>query len=516
MNAVLPAEIKVAKRYAGLPENFYTRLPPTPLTRPRLLHANEDAARLLGLNARTLSRPEWVAVLSGGAELPGGASLAAVYSGHQFGVWAGQLGDGRAHLLGEIAGPEGNWELQLKGSGLTPYSRMGDGRAVIRSSVREYLASEAMHGLGIPTTRALSIVVADDPVYRETVERAAVVARMAPSFIRFGTFEHWARQPQALQTLFDFTVDNYFPELREEGDRQGAQPASPRPAPVVPVVLSRAQRDAYSGPQAVVQRFLHEVTARSARMVAAWQTVGFCHGVMNTDNMSILGLTLDYGPYGFIDGFRINHVCNHTDTQGRYAWHVQPAVVHWNLCRLAESLLPLGMGVEQAQQVLGHFESEFLGAFRGRLQAKLGLPDWRTEDDKLVDDWWRLLHEQQADFTLSFRRLSQAPHADAGFLSLFADDAPAREWLARYRERVGELAWKDAKRLAGMDAANPLYVLRNYLAEQAIRAAEADDAGEIDTLMRLLRAPFTEHPGAEAYAQPAPDWARALSVSCSS
>ncbi len=513
MNTVLPAGIKVANRYASLPETFYTRLPPTPLSRPRLLHANEDAARLLGLDVRALAEPGWLDVLSGSRELPGGASLAAVYSGHQFGVWAGQLGDGRAHLLGEIAGPQGNWEVQLKGSGLTPYSRMGDGRAVIRSSVREYLASEAMHGLGIPTTRALSIVVADDPVYRETVERAAVVSRLAPSFIRFGTFEHWARQPEALRRLFDFTVDHYFPELREGSDMR---PASAPPAPVVPSVLTQAQRDEYTGPQAVVRRFLHEVVARSARREAAWQTVGFCHGVMNTVNMSILGLTLDYGPYGFMDGFRIDHVCNHTDTQGRYAWHVQPAVMHWNLCRLAESLLPLGMEVEQAQQVLGHFEGEFLAAFRGRLQAKLGLPDWREDDVKLVDDWWRLLHNQQADFTLAFRHLSRVPASDAGFLSLFADDAPAREWLARYRERVGEAAWTDAQRLAGMDAANPLYVLRNYLAEQAIRAAERDDASEIDTLMRLLRAPCIEQPGAEPYAQPAPDWARELSVSCSS
>lgn len=493
--------LQVANRYAQLPAAFHTRLPPSPLTRPRLLHANEEAARLLGLDVGTLSLPEWVSVLSGGRELPGGQSLAAVYSGHQFGVWAGQLGDGRAHLLGEISGPQGSWEIQLKGSGLTPYSRMGDGRAVIRSSVREYLASEAMHGLGIPTTRALSLVVADDPVYRETVERAAVVARMAPSFIRFGTFEHWARQPDSLRRLFDFTVDNYFPALRQADGHAAA---------------GAAAQAAYSGPQAVVQRFLHEVTVRTARLVAAWQTVGFCHGVMNTDNMSILGLTLDYGPYGFMDGFRIDHVCNHTDRQGRYAWHVQPAVMHWNLSRLAESLLPLGMEVEQAQQVLGHFEEAFLAAFQGRLQAKLGLADWREGDSQLIDDWWRLLHAQQADFTLSFRRLAQVPHSDAGFLSLFADDGPAREWLARYRERVGETAWADARRLAGMDAVNPLYVLRNYLAEQAIRGAEQDDAGQIDALMRLLRAPCAEQPGAEAYAQPAPAWARELSVSCSS
>ncbi|MCB5362995.1 YdiU family protein [Pusillimonas sp. CC-YST705] len=492
MSLIKPEDLKIANRYASLPETFYTKLPPTPLKQPRLLHANDEAAQLLGLTAQTLAQPEWVQVLAGSAPLPGGSSLAAVYSGHQFGVWAGQLGDGRAHLLGEIVGPHGNWEVQLKGSGLTPYSRMGDGKAVIRSSVREYLASEAMHGLGIPTTRALSLVVADDPVYRETVERAAVVARLAPSFIRFGTFEHWARQPEALRRLFDFTVDNYFPALRQE------------------------QNGPYSGPQALTQRFLHEVVERSARLVAGWQTVGFCHGVMNTDNMSILGLTLDYGPYGFMDAFRIDHICNHTDRQGRYAWHAQPSVMHWNLCRLAESLLPLGVDVEQAKTVLSHFEAAFLQEFQGRLQAKMGLGQWREGDSQLVDDWWRLLHTQQADFTLCFRRLAQVPASDTEFLALFADDAPAREWLLRYRERVGEQAWADPQRLAGMNAANPLYVLRNYLAEQAIRGAERDDPTEIDVLMRLLRTPCTEQTGAQAYAQAAPDWARELSVSCSS
>lgn len=489
MSGAFASTLKVDNRFAGLPASFYTRLPPTPLQGPRLLHANEEAAQLLGLHAVDLRDPAWVDILAGNRSLPGGISLAAVYSGHQFGVWAGQLGDGRAHLLGEVVGPEGSWELQLKGSGLTPYSRMGDGRAVIRSSVREYLASEAMHGLGIPTTRALAIVVADDPIYRETVERAAVVTRMAPSFIRFGSFEHWKSQPEALRQLFDFTVDQYFPALRQADGDDAEQP--------------------------VVMRFLREVVARSARLVAAWQTVGFCHGVMNTDNMSILGLTLDYGPYGFMDGFQIDHVCNHTDRQGRYAWHVQPAVMHWNLCRLAESLLPLGMDVSQAQEVLGCFEADFFAAFRGRLQAKFGLPEWREDDVKLADDWWRLLHEQQADFSLSFRRLSQVPQSDVGFLSLFKDATPAQAWLAQYRERLGS-AWAEPARHAAMDAVNPLYVLRNYLAEQAIQAAERDDPSEIDALMRVLRHPCIPQTGAEAYAQAPPDWARELAVSCSS
>src|SRR5690606_17406819 len=231
--------------------------------------------------------------------------------------------------------PEGPQELQLKGSGRTPYSRMGDGRAVLRSSVREYLASEAMAGLGIPTTRALAIVVSDDPVYRETVETAAIVARVAPSFVRFGSFEHWAGKPEQLRILTDYVINRFFPMARagEAGEQNENQ---------------------------TVLRMLREVTARTARMVADWQTAGFCHGVMNTDNMSILGLTMDYGPYGFMDGFQANHICNHSDTHGRYAWNVQPAVAHWNLYRLGGVFLGLGLEEEALREALSSYENDFL------------------------------------------------------------------------------------------------------------------------------------------------------------
>src|SRR5690606_19043531 len=285
-------DLQVANSYAELPPAFHTFLLPQPLKAPRLLHANEEVAAMLGLDPSALGTPEFLEVVSGQRPLPGGRTLAAVYSGHQFGIWAGQLGDGRAHLLGEVLTPHGPLELQLKGSGRTPYSRMGDGRAVLRSSVREYLASEAMAGLGIPTTRALALVVSDEPVYRETVETAAIVTRVSPSFVRFGSFEHWAGKPEPLQTLTDYVIDRHFPALREV--------ASGEPA----------------GTQQAVLRMLREVVRRTARMVADWQTVGFCHGVMNTDNMSILGLTIDYGPYGFMDRFQANHVCNHSDTHG--------------------------------------------------------------------------------------------------------------------------------------------------------------------------------------------------------
>jgi uncharacterized protein YdiU (UPF0061 family) len=350
-----------------------------------------------------------------------------------------------------------------------------------------------MAGLGIPTTRALSLVVADDPVYRETQETAAVVTRVAPSFVRFGTFEHWAQDPDSLKLLLRYVVPRFYPQCLADGESAQSD-------------LSRN----------TILRFLKEVVVRSAQLVAHWQTVGFCHGVMNTDNMSILGITLDYGPYGFMDGFRINHVCNHTDAQGRYAWNVQPAVMHWNLYRLASSFTALGLEPDELKAQLQVFEEAFLQAYQGNLVRKFGWLSWHEQDQDLVDEWWRLLHTQSADFTLSFRYLANAPDQPDNFLSLFDESAPAREWLAQYKQRVQFDTRSEADRISQMMAANPLYVLRNHLAQQAIDAAEKDDASVIENLMTVLRNPYTECPGFEAYAQPAPEWARHLEVSCSS
>lgn len=504
--------------YARLPGAFYTRLQPLPVRNPRLLHANPDVARLIGLDPAVFKEPEFTEVFAGNRPLPGGEPLATVYSGHQFGVWAGQLGDGRAHLLGEVKGPCGRFELQLKGSGLTPYSRMGDGRAVLRSSVREYLACAAMDGLGIPTTHALCIIAADDPVRRETLETAAVVTRVAPSFVRFGHFEHWAAtgRHDHLATLANYVIDRFYPECREV-------PAGEADYPGAPVV-----------------RMLDAVMRRTARLLAQWQAVGFMHGVMNTDNMSILGLTLDYGPYGFMDGFDARHICNHSDTMGRYAWNTQPMIAHWNLYRLAEALYPLVGATEPLLAVLEQYEAEFTRHFHGIMAVKLGLREFQDGDADLLEELWRIMHAQRADFTQTFRRLARVPcdedditrptpsgndapapsasgSADpAGLEALFHDLEPVRAWLARYRARVASDRRPPRERQDTMLRANPAYVLRNHLAELAIQAARHGDASEIDRLLTVLRDPYAERPGFESYAALPPAWASSLEVSCSS
>ena len=498
-------QLSWCNRFAHLPAAFYTRVTAQPVRAPQLLHGNADVAAWLGLDPDALHQPDVVAQLAGNQPIPGSDPLAAVYSGHQFGVWAGQLGDGRALLLGGVRGPAGEFELQLKGAGLTPYSRMGDGRAVLRSSVREYLASLAMHGLGIPTTHALALVGAADTVQRETLETAAIVTRVAPSFVRFGSFQHWAAQHDraALQSLLDHVIDGFYPQCRLAGPDNDA----------------------------VVPAFLQIVLERTAQLMAAWQAVGFMHGVMNTDNMSILGLTLDYGPYGFMDGFNAHHICNHTDSAGRYAWNVQPAVAHWNLVRLAEALRPLVSHANDLRAVLEHYEAEFTQAFRRAMHAKLGLEHDQSGDDDLLDALWQLLHDQRADFPLAFRRLAWidtdplAPHPDAAevaggnrghFLDLFHDVAAAQVWRQRYLARLAHETRSASARRSAMLATNPLYVLRNHLAELAIRDTRD---GNLQTLARLadvLRQPFTPQAHAADLAALPPDWARTLEVSCSS
>lgn len=502
--------------FAALGLEFFTRLPTTPLKNPRLVHVNKDVADLLGLSAFAQNTPEFLSVVSGSLPMSGGDTLAAVYSGHQFGVWAGQLGDGRAHLLGEVIGPSANWEIQLKGAGMTPYSRMGDGRAVLRSSVREYLASQAMHGLGIATTRALSLVSADDPVMRETVETAAVVARVAPSFVRFGSFEHWAsrKRPDLVRKLADYVIERFYPECLS-------------PSAGIP-----------ESAEIRYVKLLECVVKRTAELMASWQVVGFCHGVMNTDNMSILGLTLDYGPYGFMDGFDARHICNHTDSNGRYAWHAQPAVAHWNLYQLANSLFSIVPDAEALRGALDQFEPTFLHAMQTRMSQKLGLSTWQVGDEALIDDLWSVMQTSHADFSMTFRQLAYAPglteaapgqiaHDLGGtvgdgsaslqpFIDLFIDREAARAWLVRYCDRVALESPVWQSRVEGMLAVNPLYVLRNYLAQQVIEATQRGDFSDLEQMMKLLAQPFSAQAGFERFSALPPHWASKIEVSCSS
>lgn len=533
-----------ANTFASLPSDFYTRLPTTPLTAPRLVHASGEVAALLGLPPQALATQEFLDVVSGTTPVPGGDTMAAVYSGHQFGVWAGQLGDGRAHLLGEIQGPDGSFEVQLKGAGMTPYSRMGDGRAVLRSSVREYLASHAMRGLGIPTTQALSLVSARNPVRRETLETAAVVARVAPSFIRFGSFEHWAarRRPDLLRTLADYVIDRFYPECRDASHSSTAGQTRILGDTSTVGDTGTVGENNTTGDTTTAKDYepyvqlLRAVVRRTATLMASWQVVGFCHGVMNTDNMSILGLTLDYGPYGFMDGFDAKHICNHTDSGGRYAWHAQPAVAHWNLYQLANSLHEIVPETEPLKAALDEYEACFLGAMQTRMSQKLGLSAWQSGDETLIDDLWSLMQASHADFTLTFRQLAYAPgltqasqeqiEHDLGgtvnanllpFVDLFVDRAGAQAWLKRYSARLGSDPTKNwQERVAGMLAVNPLYVLRNHIAQQAIEAAEKGDFSEVQRQMQLLSDPFHARAGLEAYAAAPPAGAPHLEVSCSS
>jgi uncharacterized protein YdiU (UPF0061 family) len=447
-----------------------------------------------------------LAAFAGNALLPGSDPLATVYSGYQFGVWAGQLGDGRALWLGEADSLQGPQEIQLKGAGPTPYSRRGDGRAVLRSSIREYLCSEAMHGLGIATSRALCLVASPEPVRREAWETAAIVTRIAPSFLRFGHFEHFAAKQdlQSLQTLADHAIAHHLSECQERA--------------------TLWQGNIYAALLDVVQE-------RTAQLMAQWQAVGFCHGVMNTDNMSLLGLTIDYGPFQFMDGFDPGHICNHSDTQGRYAYARQPNIAYWNLYALAQALLPLIGDEELAEQVLEGYKTLFPLLLGDAMRAKLGLTgdlareDQREPDWQLVEDLLQLLASERVDYTLFWRRLSQAmaqdddrwdwqaPHWQA-VSDLLLDRPRLLAWLERYRTRVGATTPKALG--VQMLRTNPKFVLRNHLAEIAIRKATQGDFSEIATLQDLLHSPFDEHPGFESYAQLPPDWAGQLEISCSS
>jgi uncharacterized protein YdiU (UPF0061 family) len=504
--------------FEALGETFFTRLHPTPMPAPYWVSCNPVLANDLGLPTDWSQDTESLALCVGNAVSTTAHPLATVYSGHQFGHWAGQLGDGRAILLGDMDTPQGRQEVQLKGAGLTPYSRTGDGRAVLRSSIREYLCSEAMHGLGIPTTRALCVAGSDQAIRREDIETAAVVTRTAPSFIRFGHFEHFAYRQQypALKRLADFVIDHHYPECRHPTTLQG-------------------------NPYAAL---LQAVSERTAQLVAQWQAVGFCHGVMNTDNMSILGLTIDYGPFQFLDAFDPGHICNHSDNQGRYAYNKQPNIAYWNLFCLGQALLPLINGLADGadetqandQQALAlaaleSYKTVFPAALERLMLAKLGFPATPAATSPeaaavraLIETLLKRLAQDRVDYTIFWRRLSHHVHEvtqgramltqAAEVRDLFLDRDGFQDWLLQYSEQLSPVM--HAETGLNMLKTNPQYVLRNHLGEQAIRAAKLKDFSETDRLLALLQSPFDDIPGAQAYAGFPPDWAASIEISCSS
>ena len=463
---------------------------PSRLDQPTKVSSNSLLATQLGIDPADLESQTMLDLVSGNFGTANIKPIALVYSGHQFGVWAGQLGDGRAMTLGElpVTGADGKtelWDIQLKGAGPTPYSRFADGRAVLRSSIPEYLCSEAMHGLGIASTRALCLLDSKTRIYREDVESGAIVCRVARSHIRFGSFEHfhYRNQPEGVAALADYVIDRHFPEWAAEHNRY--------------------------------LKLFTQTVENTAKMIAQWQAVGFSHGVMNTDNMSILGDTLDYGPFGFLDSYNPNFICNHSDSHGRYSFKNQPSVGLWNLNALATSLMSL-LSSDELIAVLKTYEPHYLTHYRALMAAKLGLLEYRDDDEQLLNSLLELLQKNALDYSLFFRQLCTFSATDQSVRDHFIDRDAFDLWAEQYLQRLVQQPLTDQQRCAKMLRTNPKYVLRNYMAQAAIEKAQQGDYSEVNLLLRVLQNPFDEHPEAEKYAGLPPDWADHISVSCSS
>ena len=477
-------QIPFDNSYARLPDRFYVRLDPTPVAAPMLIRLNTGLAETLGIDPAALASPEGVAILAGNAVAAGSQPLAQAYSGHQFGHFSPQLGDGRANLLGEVVGRDGiRRDIQLKGAGPTPFSRRGDGRAALGPVLREYLISEAMFALGIPTTRTLAAVATGEAVIRETMLPGGVLTRVAASHIRVGTFQYFAAREdaEAVRLLADYAIQRHYP-----GAASAANP---------------------------YRAFLDGVVARQADLMAQWLCIGFIHGVMNTDNCSVSGETIDYGPCAFMDEYDPGAVFSSIDEQGRYAYGNQPRIALWNLARLAECLIPLlGDNEDAAKDALAAFAPRFQAAYFGGLRRKIGLRTQREGDDVLTGDLLKLMAANRADFTLTFRRLADAAEGNAaGVRSLFADGAAFDVWLERWRDRM---AGEEAP-AAAMRAVNPVFIPRNHLVEAALAAAvERGDFRPFEALLGVLGRPFDDDPALEQYATPPREDERVLQTFC--
>lgn len=483
--------------YARLPAHFYNKQIPDGISDPKMVSLNLQVLALLGLDGAVAGSDALLQLCSGNYLPSGFEPLAMKYTGHQFGHYNPDLGDGRGLLLAQIKSADTadnpTWDLHLKGAGKTPYSRQGDGRAVLRSSIREYLCSAAMQGLGIPTTQALSIVVGSDAVMREQVEQAAMIVRVAESHIRFGHFEHfyYNQHLDDLKQMLDYTLTQHFPDALTAG---------------MPYVA-----------------FYKQVVTTTAELIAHWQAVGFVHGVMNTDNMSILGQTFDYGPFAFQDNFDPAYVCNHTDYSGRYAFNQQPQVGYWNLMALGRALTPF-VEIDELNDALQHYDDIFLAKLRQLMRGKLGLQQVHDGDGELIKNLLEILASSGVDYTYFFRLLSDFDSADSVVNS--ANNSPIRDqfidreafdaWAVKYQQRLALESSVDEVRKVRMNQVNPKYILRNYLAQQAITQATDYDYRLVNELCEVLANPFAEHPEFETLAALPPEWGRKMVLSCSS
>lgn len=512
-NTELPADPIEENTRRQVAEACFSYATPKPTSNPELLHVSSAMAANLGIDEDKLKSQEFLNVFSGNQVIEGTKPYAMCYGGHQFGHWAGQLGDGRAINLAEVLHEGKRWALQLKGAGETPYSRQGDGFAVLRSSIREYLCSEAMYYLGVPTTRALSLALTGDKVLRDVMydgnpayEKGAVVCRVSPTFLRFGNYEIFAARNDVknLKILVDYTLKHFYPHL-------GAP-----------------SKEAYAA-------FFKEVVGRTLEMIVHWQRVGFVHGVMNTDNMSILGLTIDYGPYGWLEGFDFGWTPNTTDSQHkRYRYGNQPNIGLWNLYQLANALYPLIEDAKPLEAALDSYKNDFEKHSLKMMRSKLGLEQELSDDGKLIRDLEDVLHLSETDMTIFFRKLSEFKKVDtivedendSSFLDVVKDPFYKpdelkgdvlnkwRLWFTDYKQRLNEEAISDVHRKEKMNRVNPKYVLRNYMAQMAIDKADEGDYSLIGELFELLKKPYDEQPEQEKWFAKRPEWAR-HKVGCS-
>jgi len=478
-------EIKLTNPYLNLPEECYTRVEPTPLKKTFLIHSNEALAKVLDIDIEELSSDAFVDFVNGALQLEGSDTFAMCYAGHQFGFYVPRLGDGRAINIGTVPSSWGDQHLQLKGAGQTLYSRQGDGRAVLRSSIREYLMSEAMHGLGIETTRALALIGSEQKVYREDWETTAIVLRVSTSWIRFGTFEYFAHKKKLieLEALADYAIAESYPHL--------------------------------VGEENCYLHFFTEVVGKTARLMAEWQAVGFNHGVMNTDNMSIAGLTIDYGPYAFLDDYDINNICNHTDANGRYSFGNQPSIGEWNLRALMQALAPL-VNTEKMEKILAHYGRLYTERIMYLMGKKLGLDKMESKDSELITHLFGMMQGLTIDYTLFFRILSRYDGERTALLKLGLFHNPMNDWLDSYDERLNENSSTVEERQQKMLQNNPKFVLKNYMLQEAIDAADEGDFTLVDALFKIAHNPYEEHEVYERWAEVTPDVFKNKKLSCSS